>query len=623
MKNLKNIFTLLVAALMGLSLTGCSEDDLDTNPYSKSGVNLLAFGPTPILRNTQLRITGTNMTSVDKVVFPGNAIVEKSAFNSVDNENIYVTIPDETVPGKIKLVVGSDTITSEGTLTYEEPIEVTAVTPTDNLNAGDEISIKGDYVYNINEVIFTCGVAGAAVTADNFTYVSRREIRLMVPLAAESGVIKMNDGADWEFEYKTPLNVVSASYSALEPAFADFGQQIQIKGNNLHTVETVFFPGAVSADFTVSDDHKTLTATVPAECTSGSISMVLYSGQALVTDEFSVPTVTVTEASQATDLVEGDIVTLTGENFDRITGLKLPGADTLVAASLYKVEGNTLTFTVPEGMADGDLQLIQNPYITATYTLEMRKLFGVIWQGKENLSGWSNWGVFNWDGDKWLKFQQAISGPGELTLHFVATNDDPVFNFRMGDWATALSNVNYPYGDDGNIRPGKDATDLIVKLTAEEREAMFADGGKGMVIWGDGLQLQYIKFVAAGAEMVLWEGNEDMGAWANNFTIGTDTSPELAALNPHEGSIVRFYGTATDPEWQVKIEEGHWGGTYASFAAYDHDEFVACDLEATGCVSMTLTQAMLDAAFAQQWWGGTFIVHGQNFILTKVTVADL
>ena len=31
MKKIKNILALLVVALMGLSLTACSEDDLDTN----------------------------------------------------------------------------------------------------------------------------------------------------------------------------------------------------------------------------------------------------------------------------------------------------------------------------------------------------------------------------------------------------------------------------------------------------------------------------------------------------------------------------------------------------------------------------------------------------------------
>ena len=151
MKKYKNIFTLLVVALVGLSLTACSEDDYNTNPYSKSGVNLLAFGPSPNTRSQQIRITGTNMQSVDKVIFAGGTLeragqiiniqgaeVEKANFNSVDNENIYVNIPDESVPGKIRLVAGNDTITSEGTLTFEEPIEVTSISPLEGLNAGDQ-----------------------------------------------------------------------------------------------------------------------------------------------------------------------------------------------------------------------------------------------------------------------------------------------------------------------------------------------------------------------------------------------------------------------------------------------------------------------------------------------------
>ena len=622
-------------ALVGLSLTACSEDDYNTNPYSKSGVNLLAFGPSPNTRSQEIRITGTNLQSVEKVIFPGGtieragkqlaydgAIVEKVNFNSVDAENIYVNIPEETVPGKIKLVVGNDTITSEGTLTFEEPIEVTSISPLEGLNAGDEISIKGDYVYNIAEVIFTSGVAGAPVLAEDFTYVSRKEVRLRVPLAAESGVITLNDGASWELEFKTPVQIITATVTGVTP-FADFGQQIQITGNNLHTVESVLFPGGVAAEFTVSADNKTITATVPAECKSGAISLLLYSGAALTTDEFAVPTVTITSAEPNKDLIEGDVVTLTGENFDRVTGVSLPGYGDLDTAD-YTISGNQLVFIVPADMTDGDIVLTQNAYISASIAVEMRKLEGVIWMGKENLSGWSNWGVFNWDGDKWTKFQEAISGPGQLTLHFVATNNNPIFNFRMGDWSTPYSDISLPYGDDGNIMPGTDVTDLVVNLTAEEREAMFADGGKGMVIWGDGIQLQYIKFIAAGAERVLWEGNEDPSSWSNNITIGSDTSPELAALEPVPGSIVRFYITPTSDDWQAKIVEGHWGPTYMAIAKTAVDEFEEYDLDANGgAIKLTLTQTILDAAYTQQWWGGTFIVQGQNFVLTKITVAPL
>ena len=619
MKKFRNIFILFVVALVGVSLTSCNDEDLVTDPYSKSGVNLLAYGPSPILRNTEIRLTGTNMQKVDKVIFPGNAIVERSAFNRSDNENIYCDVPDETVPGHIRLVAGNDTVVSIGTLVFEEPIVVDNVTPVTGLNAGDIISITGDYVYNIAEVIFT---RSASVIAEDFEYVSRREIRVRVPLAAESGTITMNDGADWEYTFETPLEIVSATYLSIEPAAADFGEQIMIHGTNLHTVEQVLFAGGVAADFTVSDDHRTITATVPAECKSGAISLLLYSGNALQTDAFSVPTVVITGASQNTDLVAGDVVTLYGENFDRIIEVTLPGGGPL-NPNEYSIVDNTLTFTVPEYLVDGDVVVKQNSNITATYPLEIRKLAGVIWQGNEELSGWSNWGVFNWSGDLWNKFCEAITGPGQMTVHFVATNSNPAFNFRMGDWSTPLSGLAGLYGDDGNIHPSPDVTDLVFDITAEEAAQMFGEGGMGMVIWGDGIKLQYVKFIGAGAEQVIWEGREDTSSWGNNITIGTDTSPELAACNPQEGSVVRFYGEIADG-WQVKIVEGHWGPTYMAVAANAEGEFSAYDFAGNGnCIKMTLTQAMLDAAYTQQWWGGTFIVQGTNFILTKVTVAPM
>lgn len=628
MKKYKNIFTLAVVALLGLSLTACSEDDYNTNPYSKSGVNLLAFGPSPNTRSQQIRITGTNMQLVDKVIFAGGTLeragqiiniqgaeVEKANFNSVDNENIYVNIPDETVPGKIRLVAGNDTITSEGSLTFEEPIEVSSITPTEGLNAGDEISIKGDYVYNIAEVIFTSGVSGAPVLAQDFTYVSRKEIRLRVPLAAESGVVTMTDGDEWELEYKDPVTIITAMVTGVTPA-ADFGQQIQITGVNLHTVESVLFPGGVAAEFTVSDDHKIITAIVPAECKSGAISLLLYSGAALSTDNFAVPTVTITSAEPNKDLIEGDVVTLTGENFDRVTGVMLPGYGDL-APEDYTITGNQLVFIVPADMTDGDVVLTQNAYITASIGVEMRKLEGVIWMGKENLNGWSNWGVFNWDGDKWKKFQEAISGPGQLTLHFVATNDSPIFNLRMGDWSTPFSDISMPYGDDGNIRPDKNATDIVINLTAEERETMFADGGKGIVMWGDGVQLQYVKFIAAGAERTLWEGNEDLSDGHQPY-IGSDAGAEFKELEVTAGNVVRFYIEPTEEGWYFEVFEGHWGPQYGKWTGENTDLTVGQQ----GPVALTLTQAMIDAALTQQWWGGIFVVQGK-VKLTKVTVAPL
>lgn len=626
MKKIYNVLAVSVVVLMGLSLAACSKDEYDTNPYSKGGVNLLAFGPSPNTRSQEIRITGTNLTAVDKVIFAGGTLeragkiinvtgaeVEKANFNSVDNENILVNIPDESVPGKIKLVSGRDTITSVGVLTFQEPITVASISPLAGLSAGDEISIKGDYVYNVAEVIFTSGISGAAVEAEDFTYVSRKEIRLRVPLAAESGVITLTDGDEWEFVYEEPAEIVGATIDGITQ-LADFGQQVQITGSNLHIVESVLFPGGVSAEFTVSDDHKTITATVPAECKSGALSLLLYSGAAISTPEFNVPEVEITSAEPNKDLIEGDVVTITGENFNRVVGVSLPGIGDILD---YEISGNTLTFTVPEGMADGDVVLTQNAYISKSISVEMRKMEGVIWMGNHVFSGWNNWGVFNWDGDKWTKFQQAITGAGQLTFHFEPTTDAPIFNLRQGDWSTAFSDISIPYGEGGNIRPEEGVTDIVINLTAEEREAMFADGGKGIVMWGDGLVLKYVKFIAAGAERTMWEGSEDLTDGHQPY-IGTDGGAEFKDLDVTAGNVVRFYIEPVGDDWWFEVFEGHWGPQYGKWTGENSDLTPGT----TGPVALTLTQAMIDAALTQGWWGGIFVVQGKCK-LTKVTVAPL
>ena len=493
MKKLYNIFTLLAVALVGLSLTACSEKDYDTNPYNKSGINLLAFGPSPNTRSQEIRITGTNLTAVEKVIFPGGTIeragqtikingaeVLKANFNSVDNENIYVNIPDETVPGQIKLVAGNDTVTSEGTLTFKEPIEVTSITPVTGLNAEDEISIKGDYVYNIAEVIFPSGVAGAPVAAEEFTYVSRKEIRLRVPLAAESGIITMNDGAEWEVEYKDPIEVITASVTSITPS-ADFGQEIKITGINLHTVESVLFPGGVPADFTVSADNKTITTTVPAECKSGALSLVLYSGAAVTTDVLSVPEIKVNE-EKFTDVRVGDVITLTGENLDRVIGISLPGIGDFLD---YTTSANQLTFTVPEDMGDGNIVITQNQFLSATVKVMMYSDAPevAIWAGEFVCAGWAGnqdlaWGGFDW----------TTIAPGTKLRFYYKKNTAGAWgciSLRHGDsWGNLPDPIpgQYDLSDDEGV--------LEVKFPQHVLDDIIANGG--LFITGDNYTLTRI-----------------------------------------------------------------------------------------------------------------------------------
>ena len=511
MNKLYRLFTLSMVALFGLSLTGCSEDDLDTNPYSKSGVNIVAFGPSPILRTHEIRITGTNLNNVTSVAFPGEgAVVEKAAFNKADNQDIYVNVPDESVPGQIKLMVGSEVAaTSITPLTFEEPIEITSISPMTGLSAGDEVTVKGDYVYNIYQAVFTSGVTGAPVLAEEFTYVSRREIRFRVPLAAESGVITFNDGADWEYESKTPLEILSATYTGLSTTNTDFGQQIQILGNNLHTVETVMFPGGVTMDFTVSDDHKTITTNIPAETKSGPITMVLYSGASITTDEFTVPTLNVTEVSKSKDIKVGDVITVTGENFDRIKSFSLPGIGEF---NDYAVSGNTLTFTVPEGMTDGSVDMVQNNYISVSFRVSMYSEAPeiVIWAGNKYIGNWDgSMGDLSWGGYDWSTVQ-----PGQvLTVYLTPDLSNGWSQIRLGNgsWA-ALP------GTTGEIALSAEDTKVTLPLNQDAINELVNNGG--LVLCG--AYYTVTKVTLSILETVLWKGELGPTNWSGDKTIMLD-----------------------------------------------------------------------------------------------------
>ena len=605
MNKIYKLFALSMVALVGLSVAGCSEDDLDTNPYNKSGVNIVAFGPSPILRTQEIRITGTNLESVSQVAFPGEgATVDKAAFNKVDAQNIYVNVPDESVPGKIKLIVGGEAVaTSVTPITFEEPISISSISPTTGLSAGDEVTVKGDYVYNIYQAIFTSGVTGAAVEAEDFTYVSRREIRFRVPLAAESGVITFNDGADWTYESETPLEILSATFTGLSTSTPDFGQQIQIFGTNLHTVETIMFPGGVTSEFTVSDDHKTITTNIPAETKSGAITMVLYSGASITTDEYTVPTIAITSVSKDKDIKVGDVITITGENFDRIETVTLPGYG-ILADDEYAISGNTLTFTVPEGMSDGNLELYQNSFITVTQKLMMYSEAPetVIWAGNFEIGSWNAgmqdlaWGGFDWSTVK----------PGQvLTIYLKPNWVEGWSQIRVGNGSWAA----LPGTADVNPLAEED-TKFTVTLTQAMIDEMVANGG--LVICGAWFTIT--KITLSVLEETIWSGSFALGSWAaglGDLSWGGYDWSKVSA-----GTTLKLY-YEVDPSVgyiNIRFGNGSWAAL-PSTLGWGNDGNASPDPSETS-IKTVLTEADMDQLINS----GGLVICGAGIICKKIVL---
>ena len=538
------------------------------------------------------------------VAFPGGATVEKSSFNKADNEDIYLNVPDESLPGQIKLMVGGETVaTSITPITFEEPIEITSVSPETGLNAGDEVTVKGDYVYNIYQAVFTSGVTGAPVLAEDFTYVSRREIRFRVPLAAESGVITFNDGADWTYEYETPLEILSATYTALSTTTPDFGQQIQITGTNLHTVETVMFPGGVTSEFTVSDDHKTITTNIPAETKSGAITLVLYSGASITTDEYTVPTIAITGISKDKDIKVGDKIAVTGQNFDRINTITLPGYGVL-ADDEYTVSGNTLTFTVPEGMTDGNIEIYQNSFITVTQKLMMYSEAPetTIWAGNFVIGNWNTgmqdlaWGGFDWSTVK----------PGQvLSVYLTPDMSEGWSQIRVGNGSWAA----LPGTADVNPLTAED-TKFTVALTQEMIDEMVANGG--LVICGAFFTIT--KITLSVLENTIWSGSFALGSWAAG--MGDLSWGGYDWSNVSAGTTLKLYYEVDASVGYINIRFGN-----GSWAALPSTQGWGNDGNASPDPSETSIKTVLtDADLEQLNNAGGLVICGAGIICKKVVL---
>ena len=117
------------------------------------------------------------------------------------------------------------------------------------------------------------------------------------------------------------------------------------------------------------------------------------------------------------------------------------------------------------------------------------------------------------------------------------------------------------------------------------------------------------------AEVTIWEGNTILENWENQPTLLSDGGTELRNAGAQPGQTLYFYLEAIASDWHFELWEGHWGGLYVTVNSLDYD------LSANGNrIGFTLTQDILDLAYTQQGWNGTFLLNGNNIKVTKITL---
>lgn len=374
MKKISKIFAMLVVALVGLSLTACSDgDDLSTDQYGNE-ISLQSFGPCPVLRGGTLYLYGTNLDQIESVNLPGaDPITAYEILQSGYNSKISILVPAEKCEtGQIVLKTkkGGE-ITSVSPITYREDIEITKffVGSEGNMvgNVGDVVTIKGDYLNLMHGVIF----AGSdTIKEAEFVGHDRYTIQVKIPAEARTGVITLTDatkdGASLETKEELTINTPEAT--PIKDRNIKAGEILSIKGSSFDQIVSVKFEGATvdAADFK-SQSVAEITVAVPAKATDGTFYVVTKS--CIEVPVGNIITVVPTQLVATPNPVKnGAELTITGKDMDLITGIAFPNA---AESKLNKVETTKVTSTVPEDAQEGDitLSLDNGKTVTVAYTL--------------------------------------------------------------------------------------------------------------------------------------------------------------------------------------------------------------------------------------------------------------
>lgn len=374
MKKISKIFAMLVVALVGLSLTACSDgDDLSTDQYGND-ISLQSFGPCPVLRGGTLYLYGTNLDQIESVNLPGaDPITAYEILQSGKQSKISIQIPAEKCEtGQIVLKTkkGGE-ITSVSPITYREDIEITQFfvgsEGTMVGNIGDVVTIKGDYLNLMHGVIF----AGSdTIKEAEFVGHDRYTIKVKIPAEARTGVVTLTDTIKdgTSLETKEELTINTPEATPIKDRNIKAGEVLSIKGASFDQIVSVKFEGATvdAADFE-SQSAVEITVKVPAKATDGTFYVVTKSG--IEVPVGNIITVVPTQLVATPNPVKnGAEITITGKDMDLISGIAFPNA---AASQLNKVETTKVTATVPEDAQEGDitLSLANGKTVTVAYTL--------------------------------------------------------------------------------------------------------------------------------------------------------------------------------------------------------------------------------------------------------------
>lgn len=649
------------AALLSVCLmafAGCTTEELSTDQFVEDQVSFLGMGPNPVLRGGELRFMGSNLEKITEVRIPGvEPITDITQPDSLKGRvsEIRVIVPkDGPEIGKVVLVdAEGNEYTSQSELTYLEPIVISELSPA-AVSPGDVLTIKGDYLTYMQEVIFSENVK---VSVKDFKKHTRYEIQVVVPVEARTGLVALGDIDELNSEDKTlvpniiysekELTVTQPEVTKMEAPRYKVGETVTITGKNFQYVASVKLPGKDVTDFKVNDDNTVITFALPAEAQDGEAYLVAKSKVEVLAGEYEtvVPTALAVEPKP---VKAGAVMTVSGKDLDIVTVVTLPNS----GDAEFELKDGAITFTVPAEAQEGDavLKMANGKEVKAAYTLVKPEVTAY------SVNPAAAGSPITFTGTD-LDLVVSVTFGGELTVEVTepaateftvsvpttAENGKLLFNLANGKSVEGEElKVNKPEacyitelpGEDQEINGGQVLILPVAngeKLTGVQvngedvnfllnEDALYitiprlAKEGSKLVLVSSNGQVEYtIDCIPATiTTTVLWTGEANIGNWGGMQDLawgGYDWSSIDLSIGTQ--SLV-FDVTLNDwgeSWWQMELRHGtEWGQLPEAV----HVDFTAGQTQ----VIVPLTQANLADLIAN----GGLVVTGKEFTLTKISL---
>ena len=637
MKNIFKFFRAFLTVVLAVVMTGCVEETLET---ADVGLHIKVFFPTKVVAGQPMTINGCGFSDATEIVFPGD--VKVTDFQIVSNDMIRVNAPSgiSAEGGNIVVVTPDGTAESPLPLTIGETvISGYSAAEGEVIQGGSQMTIYGTDLEFINRIEMLDEDGNVVYVEDmSFNRKGTSTLIFTVPRKVFEG----------EFEgkvYTIDGKVFTMPKFTYEPA-SDGGhwetiEHVIWENPDPAGIGSVSWSGQYRFGLDGTDGNNECVATFPAETWD-----IIKNGTFILkfepaADAYQIRATTgwwSFDGDGVNDIHGGDERIV--DNGDGTYSLTYTLSEEPLKSGIYDlIDQQHLLFT---GSGYTPLKLVYTEEVWVGGTIEIVRTS--IWKNDGSV------GAASWSGSPY-RFAPEFNSTGEevyavpadtwekmktTAFHVDIQPGGDWFQIRILDawWTVGNNDANDITPNYEGLVDNGDGTYTFTVDLASKPDLVAVLDAQHLLFAGDGftiLDMYWEEEVIVNGdtptEVVLWEGEAIAEDWGNQPNILSDAGVELQEAGAQPGQTIYFYMEPIDPaqHWYLELVEGHWSGvTYLCLCAPGADtqgKFVEYDLDANGGrAALEITQEMLDTAYVQQWWGGTFIANGDNLKITKVTL---